>query len=194
MTNSDIEIRNFNSFFDASPMPSAGLMSDEDISSSLQPLLQMARSGKVEAQLEASRMLCDLSMRDDIQQQLCDSGCLAVLVQVLLPSTICEQVSHHALLALANLSEAQSCQVRKDTIFVPLLKSRNFLTKCLNVSSLILTSTLTGSNDRRGCTSSSSNPRNRRSIQHIRSQSGISPHPCKPLISHGSSCYRGARR
>jgi hypothetical protein len=112
MMNTDIEIRNFNSFFDASPMPSAGLMSDEDITSSLQPLLQMARSGKVEAQLEASRMLCDLSMRDDIQQQLCDSGCLAVLVQVLLPSTICEQVSHHALLALANLSEAQSCQVR----------------------------------------------------------------------------------
>ena len=133
MTNSDIEIRNFNSFFDASPMPSAGLMSDEDISSSLQPLLQMARSGKVEAQLEASRMLCDLSMRDDIQQQLCDSGCLAVLVQVLLPSTICEQVSHHALLALANLSEAQSCQVRQHTIFSPLLKSRKSLTKFLTV-------------------------------------------------------------
>lgn len=94
-------------------MPMAGLLNDEDVTNSLQPILQMARSGKHEAQLEASRMLCELSMRDDIQQQLCDSGCLAVLVQVLLPCTICELVSHHALLALANLSEAQSCQVRQ---------------------------------------------------------------------------------
>jgi hypothetical protein len=110
MLSTDIGSKNHSSFFDASPMPSAGLLSDEEVTSCLQPILQMAKSGKVEAQLQASRMLCDLSMRDDIQQQLCDSGCLVVLVQVLLPSTICEQISHHALLALANLSEAQSCQ------------------------------------------------------------------------------------
>lgn len=111
MLNSDFDSRTFNNFFDGIPMPASGLLSDDDVLKSLEPILVMARSNKLEAQLEASRMLCDLSLRDDIQQQLCDSGCLAVLVQVLLPVTICEQISHHALLALANLSEAQSCQV-----------------------------------------------------------------------------------
>ena len=92
-------------------MPATGLLSDDDVISSLMPILKMARSNKFESQLEASRMLCDLSMRDDIQQQLCDSGCLLALVQELLPLKPCEQISQHALLALANLSEAQSCQV-----------------------------------------------------------------------------------
>ena len=111
MLDFDFDSKTFSNFFDGFPMPASGLLSDDDMLNSLRPILAMARSNKLEAQLEASRMLCDLSMRDDIQQHLCDSGCLSVLVQVLLPSAICEQISQHALLALANLSEAQSCQV-----------------------------------------------------------------------------------
>ena len=70
----------------------------------------MAKSGKVESQLSASRMICDLSLHDDMQQLLCDSGCLQSLVEDLLPLKNCEWTHQHALIALANLSEAQSCQ------------------------------------------------------------------------------------
>lgn len=85
-------------------------LSDVDSHDALKPVLLMAKSGKVESQLSASRMICDLSLHDDMQQLLCDSGCLQSLVEDLLPLKNCEWTHQHALIALANLSEAQSCQ------------------------------------------------------------------------------------
>jgi hypothetical protein len=66
--------------------------------------MNMALSGKIEAKLEASRLLCELSLRDDMHQHLIKSGCLRVLVEILLPSKICEWTPRHAIIALGNLA------------------------------------------------------------------------------------------
>lgn len=81
-----------------------------DSQEALKSVLLMAKSGKFESQLEASRLICDLSLHDDMQQPLCDSGCIQSLVEDLLPIKNCEWTHQHALIALANLSDVQSCQ------------------------------------------------------------------------------------
>lgn len=81
-----------------------------DSEDALKSVLLMAKSGKFESQLVASRLICDLSLHDNMQQLICDSGCLRSLVEDLLPLKTCEWTHQHALIALANLSEAQSCQ------------------------------------------------------------------------------------
>jgi hypothetical protein len=83
---------------------SSEFLSDEDVLNSMKPIMNMVLSGKIEAKLEASRLLCELSLRDDMHQHLIESGCLRVLVEILLPSKICEWTPRHAINALGNLA------------------------------------------------------------------------------------------
>lgn len=94
----------------AAPLPAVDLLSDEQAIKVLQPILQMAKSNQLEAQLEAAKIFCDLSLHDSMQQLLCDSGCVQSLVIDLMRCDAYEWTSHHAIFALANLSEAQCCQ------------------------------------------------------------------------------------
>ena len=94
----------------ATPFPAVELMKDEEAVEALKPILQMAKCGLLEPQLEAARIFCDLSLHDAMQHHMCDSGCIQALVENLLICDICEWTKQHAVLALANLSETQSCQ------------------------------------------------------------------------------------
>ena len=91
--------------------PSAQLLSDEEAIASLHPILEMATSGMIEQQLEAARIFCDLSQDAcAMQHHMCDSGCVQALVKNLLMCDRCEWTKHHAVFALANLSQTQGCQ------------------------------------------------------------------------------------
>ena len=104
------EPRAYEKFGLASPLPTIDLLSDDEAVEALQPILLMAKSGMLEAQLEAASLFCDLSLHDAMQQHMCDSGCVQALVENLLPCIVCEWTRQHAVFALANLSEAQGCQ------------------------------------------------------------------------------------
>lgn len=116
-----IDEKAFNSFNLNSPLPLSKSVTDSESQLAMMNVLKMARSGKIEAQLEAARILCDLSLHDDMQQLICDSGCLKSLVEDLLPLKNCDWTRQHALLALANLSEAISCQVYEYNIYAFLM-------------------------------------------------------------------------
>ena len=102
-------------------------LSDEDIVSSLRSIIEMANEPFMEAQLEAARMLCDLSQHEDMQQALRESGGIEVLVRLLNHGF--EWCRQHAVLALANLSSAQCCQVGEtDThIYYYIINSHIFI-------------------------------------------------------------------
>jgi hypothetical protein len=106
-----LEAKLFDSFDFNFPISESDLLTDLEYQNALKPILEMAKSGLMESELEASRLICDLSLHSDMQQLLCDSGCLQATVENLLLSKNSRLSQQHALLALANLSEAQSCQV-----------------------------------------------------------------------------------
>lgn len=85
----------------AAPLPAIDLLSDEEAIKVLQPILKMAKSGQVDAQLEAAKIMCDMSLHDSVHQLLCDSGCVQALVVDLMRCDVCDLTSHHAIFALA---------------------------------------------------------------------------------------------
>jgi len=76
---------------------------------SLEAILRMAKDSKIDAQLEASRILCDLTLDNSLQQSLIDHGCLSILKELILTS-VSEWAQQHAMIALANLSDAKIFQ------------------------------------------------------------------------------------
>ena len=81
----------------------------------------MAREPTVEAQLEAARILCDLSLDMGLQQTLVDHGVMDVLRE-LISSSPSEWAQQHAIAALSTLSDAQIFQVcARALIFLVLL-------------------------------------------------------------------------
>ena len=109
----DDHCKDYDPYGTRTPLPALDLLTDEEAINALQNILQMAKSGQVEAKLEAAKIFCDLTLHDSMQQLMCDSGCVQSLVVDLMRCDTCEWTSHHAIFALANLSEAQCCQ---DTI------------------------------------------------------------------------------
>lgn len=81
----------------------------EQVDSSLIAVLKMAREPTVEAQLEAARILCDLSLDMGLQQTLVDHGVMDVLRE-LINSSPSEWAQQHAIAALSTLSDAQIFQ------------------------------------------------------------------------------------
>jgi len=100
---------------ETSSVPVFAMLPDEEESSSsccsamLEPILRMAADDKREAQLEASRILCDLSTDESMPQLLCEGGCVSVL-RDLLSNTVCDWARLHAVSTLANLSDSALCQ------------------------------------------------------------------------------------
>ncbi len=81
---------------------------DDDAQAALQAVVNMTKSTKIEARLEACKMICDLSYHNESLEHLRDSGCVEVLVELLAVGCPCTQ--RNAILALSNLSESHSCQ------------------------------------------------------------------------------------
>lgn len=99
---------------ETSSVPVFAMLPDEEESPSccsamLEPILRMAACDKREAQLEASRILCDLSTDESMPQLLCEGGCVSVL-RDLLSNTVCDWARLHAVSTLANLSDSALCQ------------------------------------------------------------------------------------
>jgi len=85
------------------PIPCHECLSDEDAKKALQPILSFALSEFVEDQIEASRMLCEFSNDETLQQILCDAKTLRVilhLTQELSPVS----ARQNAFMTLANLT------------------------------------------------------------------------------------------
>jgi hypothetical protein len=86
-----------------------GLSADQDSVSPdcFENIFRMAKESTMEAQLEASRMLCDLTADTaGMQQAVVDNGGLSVL-RDLIENSISDWAKQHAMFALANLSDAK---------------------------------------------------------------------------------------
>ena len=93
----------FDSYAASLPPTSPEVLSDAEVCEMLQPVLTMGRDSKLDAKLLTTKILCDLSTSETLQQILCDSGCLAVLIELATSESSLE-VRQHALVALAQLS------------------------------------------------------------------------------------------
>ena len=108
MTSNDNEYNN-SEVCSSSQCLSSELLSDEEATETLSCIKDMATSGILESQLEASRVLCDLSLHHSMQQSICNSGCITALIN-LIHDNLCDWTRQHAIFALANLSEDFECQ------------------------------------------------------------------------------------
>lgn len=97
------------SIFPISSMQPCDVLSDSDAFAAILVFKEMAAEPFVESQLEASRILCDLSQQEGMQHILRDSGCIQVLVNLASVGGT-EWTRQHAVLALANLSSSLCCQ------------------------------------------------------------------------------------
>lgn len=84
---------------------------DQEIAKSLDALFSIAIQRNVEAQCEAARILCDLSLDSTMQQLMVDRGVLPIL-RDLICNSLCPWAQQHAIAALSNLSDAQIFPVR----------------------------------------------------------------------------------
>ena len=84
------------------------LLDDAETQAALLPIVNMAKSPMLESQTIAAEILCDLSSLEGIQQQLCDAGCVQVLVA--LTSSQLFAARQYAFLALGNLSQNADAQ------------------------------------------------------------------------------------
>jgi len=93
------------------PVPEVSPLSEGEMSLSLAPIVSMATDQFMECQLEAGKILCDLSQNEGIHGALREAGCIGALVGLV--SSDMECIRDHAVLALANLSSSQCCQVSR---------------------------------------------------------------------------------
>jgi hypothetical protein len=91
-------------------VPSSEPLSDTEASAAIKPIIDMAKSGMIDSQIEASAILCDLSAQEDMQQFMCEGGCVKVLTDLLCKEGEFQNSNFHAICALANLSSSVSCQ------------------------------------------------------------------------------------
>lgn len=85
-------------------------VSEENVITAFEPILRMAKDPKMESQMEASRIICENSIDENIQQLLCDHGFLETL-RDLATSSSSDWAKQHAVAAVANLSDNSACQV-----------------------------------------------------------------------------------
>ena len=91
------------------PLPEMALeLSANEIAEAVVPILAMAASGKCESQVNAAQIFCDLSMQQNMFEELCQHECITALVH--LSSVEFDYCNQHAVCALANLSSSRSCQ------------------------------------------------------------------------------------
>lgn len=105
------------------PLPESVVeLSSEEVMEAVAPVLAMADSGKLESQVTAAQIFCDLSLQQNMNEVLCQQNCISSLVGLTkVEFNYCNQ---HAVCALANLSSSRSCQevlLRNDKFLVSLL-------------------------------------------------------------------------
>ena len=88
------------------PLDEAGL---SEIRTELGYVISMAEEEFMEPQLEAAKILSDLSQQEHMQQPLRDTGCIQTLAKLLEHGE--EWTQQYAVFALANLSTSHCCQV-----------------------------------------------------------------------------------
>jgi hypothetical protein len=111
------EFRDLDSFSASFPLPYPPCTDDMDAPTCLECIFKMAKENTTEAQLEASRILCDLSMDINLQQVMVDKGVLGILRELILHS-FCEWCQQHAIVAVSNLSDAKIFQVGFDILHI----------------------------------------------------------------------------
>lgn len=115
-TSSEEEFREFDSYTSAVPVPAMTICHEdttqhqEETSSSLTSIINMAKDCTQEAQTEGARILCDLAMDISMQQILVDRGCLLVLKDLICTAQS-DWAKTHAIIALSILSDAKVYQV-----------------------------------------------------------------------------------
>jgi len=112
------EQRDLDSF--SASVPMTGPLTNEDscereMAKSLDLIFGMAIQRNVEAQCEAARIICDLSLDSTLQQLLVDRGVLPILRDIICNS-LCPGAQQHAISSLSNLSDAQIFPVRSVVI------------------------------------------------------------------------------
>jgi len=99
----------YDSFAVFTPLPTPpALLVDCADSQGLGPILRMAQQPFMEAQVEAARSLCDLSVEVELRPQMCEMGCVEVLRDLIAHSSS-EWAQQHAIACIANLSEVPAC-------------------------------------------------------------------------------------
>ena len=92
---------------DFSSFESASEATEEELIKSIEKLLLQISEGSEETQLEACRILCDLSDEAILRQQMANTDCIRSLAFFLKSDRLL--LKQHAVLALAQLSECQEC-------------------------------------------------------------------------------------
>eukprot|EP00602_Paraphysomonas_sp_CaronLab_P008291 CAMPEP_0185021230 /NCGR_PEP_ID=MMETSP1103-20130426/3906_1 /TAXON_ID=36769 /ORGANISM="Paraphysomonas bandaiensis, Strain Caron Lab Isolate" /LENGTH=381 /DNA_ID=CAMNT_0027552629 /DNA_START=136 /DNA_END=1278 /DNA_ORIENTATION=+ len=105
------------------PLPVCEPLSAEEAAKAILPILGMANSKHIESRTEAAKILCDLSLQQDMHRVMCDSGCVSALVQLVQSED--GGCSQHAVCALANISSSRPCQdvMVSSKAFLPALLS-----------------------------------------------------------------------
>lgn len=100
-------------------------LSDDTLQSDcFESIFRMAKESTIEAQLEASRMLCDLTAdTSGMQQAVVDNGGLTIL-KGLIESSFSDWAKQHAMFALANLADAKIFEtaIMKENLLPLLIK------------------------------------------------------------------------
>lgn len=113
----------FDSYAASLPPTSPDVPTDAEARELLQPVLRMARDSKIDSKVLAAKILCDLSTNEAMQQALCDTGCLGVLIELMAADSPLE-VRQYSLVALARLSAPIAYQEALiDAGVVPMLLS-----------------------------------------------------------------------
>jgi len=97
------------SFSQSLPIQSKSFWNEESLEG-LIPILNMARSTIIETQLEGARLLCELSLDEDLQQYLGENGVVEILRDILMDGLGTEWAKQHAVLTLVNLCAQINCQ------------------------------------------------------------------------------------
>lgn len=93
-------------------VPFFDMLAEEEAHEALEPILNMAKEGKIESMIEAARIFCDLSLDDNLQQYLCEPDAMSVLLR-LAGADAPELARQYTFMALANLSMHHGhCQER----------------------------------------------------------------------------------
>ena len=95
-------------------------LSDEEISDSINQVLNMAAEPSFQSKLEACKMLCDMADDAEIRQRMAAAKCVETLIDLVNTNHIL--IRQYAILALAQLSECQEClQSMANKTFLPIL-------------------------------------------------------------------------
>lgn len=91
-------------------LPIVEPLTDREATIGLQPIIEMAKSRMMESQVEASAILHDLSLQEEMHHSLCEENCMKVVAELLSVDSDNDSCRYNAVCTFANLSTNQTCQ------------------------------------------------------------------------------------